>query len=70
MKYIVVFCIVTVVFLFNVSLLRWILKLDHILKILEQTAAHLEDIKQQNKVVIKQQDSIIELLEDEVVPRM
>lgn len=44
-------------------LVRWIFRIDRIVEVLEQTAVHLEDIKQQNDLLINQQDEIIGLLE-------
>ncbi len=49
-----------------IGLLRWIFRVDHIVKVLETTAERLEDIKMQNKILIKQQEEIIGLLEDEM----
>lgn len=51
------------VFIIQVALLRWIFRVDHILMRLEQAVTHLEDIKKQNNVSIKQKDEIIGLLE-------
>ena len=66
MELIVILIFLVIIFGVFIGLLRWIFRLDYIVKVLEQTAAHLEDIKQQNNVLIKQQDEIIGLLEDEI----
>lgn len=66
METIVILVFLVVISGIFIGLLRWIFRLDHIVKVLKQTADHLKDIKQQNKVLIKQQEEIIGLLEDEI----
>ncbi len=43
--------------------MRWIFRVDDIVMRLQQAVTHLEDIKKQNNVLIKQKDEIIGLLE-------
>ncbi|YAF97715.1 MAG: hypothetical protein AB3A66_08700 [Nodularia sp. CChRGM 3473] len=50
-------------FIIQVALVRWVLRVNHIVMILEQAVTHLEEMKKQNNVLIKQQDEIMELLE-------
>jgi hypothetical protein len=49
--------------LISVGLARWMFRIDNIVDILGATKNNLEDIKQQNGILIKQQDEIINLLE-------
>lgn len=44
---------------------RWIFRIDYIVKVLEKSEKHLEDIKKQNNTLIKQQDEIAHLLDME-----
>jgi len=50
-------------FIIQVILVRWIFRVDDIVMRLQQAVTHLEDIKKQNNVLIKQKDEIIGLLE-------
>jgi hypothetical protein len=52
-----------VVLVISAILARWMFRIDDIVKILGVTKDNLEDIKQQNNILIKQQDEIIDLLE-------
>jgi hypothetical protein len=47
----------------QVIIVRWVFRIDRIVMILEKTVAHLEDIKKQNNVLIKQQDEMLDLLD-------
>jgi hypothetical protein len=49
----------------TVAITRWVFRIDYTIKILEQTANNLEEMKKQNTTLIQQQDEIIELLERE-----
>ncbi|BAZ13486.1 hypothetical protein NIES4071_53250 [Calothrix sp. NIES-4071] len=53
----------------SVIITRWLFRIDHIVKVLEQSANNLAEIKKQNNILIKQQDEIIQLLaSDEYKP--
>lgn len=43
-------------------ILRWVFRIDHVVNVLDKSKKHLEDIKEQNNTLIKQQDEIIYLL--------
>jgi hypothetical protein len=51
------------VFVVSAILTRWIFRIDDIIKILGATKENIEDIRNQNSTLIKQQDEIIYLLE-------
>ena len=55
--------IVIAALIIQVAIVRWVFRIDHIVMILEKTVAHLEDIKKQNNVLIRQQDEMLELLD-------
>lgn len=46
----------------SVIITRWLFRIDHIVKVLEQSANNLQQIKKQNNILINQQDEIIQLL--------
>lgn len=48
--------------LLSVIITRWLFRIDHIVNVLEKSANNLEEIKNQNDVLINQQDEIIQLL--------
>jgi hypothetical protein len=66
MEAIFLFFIVIAPFIIQVAIVRWVFRIDHIVMILEKTVAHLEDIKKQNNVRIKQQDEMLELLDTDI----
>ena len=51
------------VIVFSVAFTRWMFRIDFIVDILGKTEKHLEDMKKQNRILIKQQDEIIGLLD-------
>jgi hypothetical protein len=51
------------VLIVSAILTRWIFRIDDIIKILGATKENIEDIRNQNSTLIKQQDEIIYLLE-------
>jgi hypothetical protein len=51
------------VLIVSAVLTRWIFRIDDIIKILGATKENIEDIRNQNSTLIKQQDEIIYLLE-------
>jgi len=63
MEAIFLFFIVIAALIIQVAIVRWVFRIDHIVMILEKTVAHLEDIKKQNNVLIKQQDEMLELID-------
>jgi hypothetical protein len=58
-----IFIVVIASTIIQVGLVRWVFRIDRIVMILEKTVAHLEDIKKQNNVLIKQQDEMLDLLD-------
>jgi hypothetical protein len=48
-----------------VAIIRWVFRIDYVIKILEQTANNIEEMKKQNTILIKQQDEIIQLLDSD-----
>jgi len=63
MEAIFLFFIVIAALIIQVAIVRRVFRIDHIVMILEKTVAHLEDIKKQNNVLIKQQDEMLELID-------
>jgi len=58
-----IFFIAIVILIIQVAIVRWVFRINHIVMILERTVAHLEDIKKQNNILIRQQDEMLELLD-------
>lgn len=63
MEVIYIFFIAIVILIIQVAIVRWVFRINHIVMILERTVAHLEDIKKQNNILIRQQDEMLELLD-------
>ena len=56
MEFISAIILIFLMFIVTVIITRWIFRIDYTIKILEQTANNLEEIKKQNNILVKQQD--------------